>query len=178
MRKVAAGYTIRISGKVRAASHAKIDRVGSIETETLWSLSLTLRKAILRTDRRILPVSFHDFPRGSCGDACPMLGNFLLENGFRCPEYVAGTAGPFTHAWLEIGSLVIDITADQFVDNPEALVWVGVPETMRDGVIVSTDRTWHDQFTQDTRHLADIEIYSVEAKEHLYRAYRAILHNR
>ncbi len=107
-----------------------------------------------------------------------MLGSFLVENGFRCPEYVAGTAGPFTHAWLEIGSLVVDITADQFADNPDALVWVGVPETMREGVVVSTDRTWHVQLGQDTRHLADIELYDVNTKEYLFQTYRAILHNR
>jgi hypothetical protein len=36
-----------------------------------------------------------------------------------------------THAWVERDGLIIDITADQFVDVAEP-------------VLLTTDRTWHD----------------------------------
>ena len=44
-----------------------------------------------------------------------------------------------SHAWLEVGGFLIDITADQFCDRHEP-------------VIVTLDRSWHDQFQSQTRH--------------------------
>jgi len=142
----------------------------------LRSLSTAFREAILRADQRIVPVSLQDFPQGSCGDACLLLAKFLTENHYRCPDYVSGTSGRYSHGWLEVGSLVVDITAGQFRDDPDAFVWVGVPEGIQDGVVVTMDRAWYKQFAQDIRHPADIELYESDTKDRLYRAYTAIAH--
>lgn len=71
--------------------------------------------------------SFYKFPRGCCGDASDLLAHFLLENGIRT-YYVCGTYrdGLFensqSHAWLLTDNqTIIDITGDQFRDNPNFL---------------------------------------------------------
>jgi hypothetical protein len=68
--------------------------------------------------------SFHGFPRGCCGDASDLLAQFLLENGIRT-YYVCGThrgrsfENTHSHAWLLTDNqTIIDITGDQFRDNP------------------------------------------------------------
>lgn len=70
---------------------------------------------------RLKGPAFDRFPRGSCGDTCDLLGQYLLDNGVRT-RYVCGTFGRSldfdakqSHAWLvdEAGN-VVDITADQF----------------------------------------------------------------
>ncbi len=66
---------------------------------------------------------FHRFPRGCCGDAAELLGEYLLENGIRS-TYVCGMCyfddpeeGTQSHAWLFVEGLIADITGDQFSDR-------------------------------------------------------------
>lgn len=68
--------------------------------------------------------SFYKFPCGCCGDTCELLAQFLLENGITT-FYVWGmhshssSEGPQSHAWLLAHNhTIIDITGDQFRDNP------------------------------------------------------------
>jgi hypothetical protein len=68
--------------------------------------------------------SFCLFPLGCCGDASDLLARFLLENDIKT-YYVGGTYrdGLFentqSHAWLLTeNQTIIDITGDQFKDNP------------------------------------------------------------
>jgi len=63
------------------------------------------------------------------------LGEWQLHSGVRLDD-VTGAAP--THAWLERGSLLLDITADQFDVLPLHL----------GPVFLGTDRHWHDQFEQ------------------------------
>ena len=63
---------------------------------------------------------FSRFPIGCCGDACDLLGQFLLDHNIRT-YYVCGTYrdGVFentqSHAWLLTEEdVIIDITGDQF----------------------------------------------------------------
>lgn len=65
-------------------------------------------------------VAFSHFPRGCCGDAMDLLGEFLLENDIES-IYVCGNhyydnieEGTQSHAWLLIDNLIVDITRDQF----------------------------------------------------------------
>lgn len=84
-------------------------------------------------------ISFYKFPCGCCGDASDLLAQFLLKNGIRtyyvCGTYRDGSFENFqSHAWLLTGNqTIIDITGDQFRDNPEFLnydksVYVGVED--------------------------------------------------
>ncbi|GAA0736780.1 hypothetical protein Drose_35940 [Dactylosporangium roseum] len=80
-------------------------------------------------------VSLAEFPKGSCGDACELLGQFLADSGLGDWQYRSGKRDePFhTHAWLEQDGLILDITADQFPDIDEP-------------VILTRDSGWHAQF--------------------------------
>lgn len=66
---------------------------------------------------------FRSFPRGCCGDASDLLGEYLLEHGVRS-TYVCGNRyfenpeeGTQSHAWLVVDGLIADITGDQFSDR-------------------------------------------------------------
>jgi hypothetical protein len=67
-----------------------------------------------------------------------------------------------THAWLEQGSVIVDITADQF---PEGTL----------PVIVSTASPWHEQFERESLNEADFRLYDHHTVSVFSRAYHAIL---
>lgn len=80
--------------------------------------------------------TFRRFPRGSCGDACELLGEYLRESSLGDWLFCSGlsqtpTGQMSTHAWLERHDLIVDITADQF-------------GTGQSKVLVTRDRSWHD----------------------------------
>lgn len=66
--------------------------------------------------RTQLPIRFRTFPRGTCGDVCTLLAAYFAEEGLGIFEEVCGPRkrGNQTHAWLRQGSVIVDITADQF----------------------------------------------------------------
>ena len=68
------------------------------------------------------------FPLGCCGDVSEMLECYLYENGIRNIHHISATKrNSFqTHAWSEIGSMVIDITNDQFSYGQKS-VYIGHP---------------------------------------------------
>ena len=89
------------------------------------------RAALERTTPR--PVGLEGFPNGACGDTSELLADFLRSSGLGDPLFVSGRNGDHTstHAWLELGDLIVDITADQFED-------------IEDRIIVTTDRNWYE----------------------------------
>lgn len=84
-------------------------------------------------------ISFNGFPHGCCGDASDLLAQYLLEHGIRT-NYVCGTyydnspENSQSHAWLLTDNqIIIDITGNQFRDNPvflnyDKLVYVGLED--------------------------------------------------
>lgn len=118
--------------------------------EAIRAAAGRFRAAIQRCPRHLLPVTLHAFPRGACGDATILLGEFLAAEGFGTFDYVAGERfGPHyqSHAWLERDGLIVDITADQFAGAKEP-------------VIVSRENRWHRRFRRDVRHPARIDVYT------------------
>jgi hypothetical protein len=120
---------------------------------TLHTLATRFRNAIRQTD----PAEVDDevrfivasFPKGVCGAVCFLLGHYLRENGFPGAEYVNGIrrCDGESHAWIETGGIIVDITGDQFPEIAE-------------GVVVTLDRTWHAQFSdRPGRRPADFLIY-------------------
>ncbi len=105
----------------------------------LRELSLQFRKAIIKYGIKKLPISFHEFPMGSCGDASLLLGKYIDEMGFGQFDYVCGEHGRQSHAWLEKDGIIVDITADQFVGVTEA-------------IIVTDNNDFHKRFEEDSRH--------------------------
>jgi hypothetical protein len=78
-------------------------------------------------------ISLADFPKGSCGDTCELLGQFLADSGLGEWQYRSGQRDePFhTHAWLEQDGLILDITADQFPDVDEPVLLTRGPRLVR-----------------------------------------------
>jgi hypothetical protein len=127
--------------------------------------SMKFRTAIINCDPNILPVNLRNFPAGACGDASLLLGEYLKLKGFSPLEYVVGFRGEQSHAWLELGGILIDITADQF-------------ESIEEAVIVTNDKSWYKQFKQFSRSSTNIKLKYKNERETLERlldAYRNIV---
>jgi hypothetical protein len=124
------------------------------------------RDAIERCDPQQLSIAMQDFPKGSCGDAVPLLGTYLAEQGLGKFTYVLGRRdcgginGQHFHAWLEADGIIIDITADQFLEIDQK-------------VIVATQSDWHATFEREEKDPADYRIFEDCPK--LEETYRAIL---
>ena len=105
-------------------------------------------------------ISLQDFPHGACGDAAPLLGQYLFDEGLGIWTYVCGERpGGQSHAWIELDSVIADITADQFTG-------------VSDPVIVTTDTRWHGQFQQrESGHPALINVYDEYTSSTLQRMY-------
>jgi hypothetical protein len=112
-----------------------------------------------------------EFPIGACGDAVPLLGTYLAEQGLGSFTYVLGlrakegTSRHHSHAWLESDGdgTIIDITADQFPEIDQK-------------VIVTVRSDWHATFERkEANEKADYRIYDEDTIATLGAAYWAIL---
>lgn len=110
------------------------------------------------------------FPTGWCGDAAPLLAQYFTDSGLGHFDYVCDertnddpVAVWQTHAWLEQDGLIIDITANQFpeIDDP---------------IMITRDRTWHNQFRECSREPAGIAVYDFGASNRLRKAYDGLTH--
>ncbi|MCM0081227.1 hypothetical protein L4X63_06465 [Geomonas sp. Red32] len=102
-----------------------------------------------------------DFPRGACADASLLLAKHLQEKGWGNAFLVVGERRGERHAWLQLGDVTIDITADQFEDQPC-------------GVIVSAESRWHSAFEAHASGVADFCLYEPASATALANAYEAI----
>lgn len=99
----------------------------------IYAAATRFRAALERGGLQL--VSLADFPRGSCGDTCELLGQFLMDSGFGEWLYCSGQRDePFyTHAWLEREGWILDITADQF-------------DEVHEPVLLTQDHSWHARY--------------------------------
>jgi hypothetical protein len=106
------------------------------------------RALIDAADRSTWGEQFRSFPTGSCGAVSEMFGKHLIENHGIDSVYVSGhSSSGKSHAWIECLGLIIDLTGDQFVDNP-------LPP-----VFVSSDQQWHTRhWSEDQKRLSVSEI--------------------
>ena len=137
-------------------------------------MSTAFRAAIVRCERRSLPLALREFPVGSCSDASLLLAQFLEDSGFQEATYVAGLRDRYSHAWLELEDLIVDITLDQFAADPEAILILGEIPATDDGVVVTKNRDWHSQFEEIRRSAARIDAYDERTVRILEDGYRAI----
>mgnify|MGYP005984957437 CR=1 FL=1 len=117
------------------------------------------RELTMQTQRNMLPITLQDFPHGACGDTALLLGHFLTERGYGEFRYYLGWREGRSHAWLQSGSVIVDITGDQF-DDP---------------VFVSDRSPWHEGFAGTDEHAANLTVFGGGTEAMLRRAYRAIL---
>ena len=120
------------------------------------------RNLITRTPRSHLPITLQNFPNGACGDTALLLGHYLAELGHGEFRYYLGWRDSRSHAWLQSGSVIVDITADQFDD-------------FDDPVFVSDGSPWHESFAGTDQHAANLTVFGDAIEVMLRGAYRAIM---
>ncbi|ABC32157.1 hypothetical protein HCH_05494 [Hahella chejuensis KCTC 2396] len=83
--------------------------------------------------REISDIYLGRFPCCACRAASDILGTWLTAHGYDNVTFVSGLRGEEPHAWLEMEGLIVDITADQFIDGPGR-------------IYIGADKRFHDQF--------------------------------
>ena len=136
--------------------------------EYLKKLATEFRSAILKCNRTSQLTTFHEFPKGFCGDASILLSRYLKD--MQQGTFI-NVSGEFnnnenfqSHAWLQKKNIIVDITADQFNE-------VNCP------IIVTTDDTWYKQFNHLEKWGAIIENFKGPAKTNLLSSYKIIVSN-
>jgi hypothetical protein len=126
-----------------------------------------VRLALEGMDKGSLPINMQEFPRGACGDATLILGSYLEDVGISGFSYVTGERGDYpgswhSHAWLQRGTLVVDITADQFDDAPQ-------------GIVVADPSPWHSTFDDVRQSAAHLRHWSGTTIPQVEAVYRQLL---
>jgi hypothetical protein len=112
----------------------------NLDKSRIEQIAGAVRRAIETCDPAELP--WTSFPRGVCGDTSLVLGQVLDDAGIRGFMYVCGNrykgdGSPSSHAWLQNGEWIVDITADQFPEVDESVIvtnkseWHGLWEHQR-----------------------------------------------
>lgn len=131
------------------------------------ALATGLREAIVALPIADRQLGLAAFPAGSCGDACLLLGALFADAGINGFRYVCGERGAqsdntwTSHAWLQRGDLIVDITADQFTDAPA-------------GVIISENSVWHAQFECEEPVDSDFRNWTGIGTYHLHGLYARV----
>lgn len=103
-----------------------------VDERALRRVVEAVRDRLAQADLSAAHPCFISFPRGACGATCDVLATVLERRFGVFPYWVSAELGErkdwSSHAWLEVGDVTIDITADQF----------GAP-----AVIVSRQSDWH-----------------------------------
>lgn len=139
--------------------------INNSEIDKIQLYACKFRLAIEQCDRKVLPVYFRDFPRGSCGDTCLLLAKYLQDVGLGIFSYVVDIyqddQNHYTHAWLKQRNVIVDITADQFND-------------IQQKVIVTTNSNWYKKFYIDSETDANLEKYDSYTRAQLLDCYNRI----
>lgn len=131
------------------------------DTLRIRDLAGRFRAAIEACDLKRLPITFHEFPRGACGDATLILAKYFKDNGQEGFVYVCGMRDGHSHAWLQRDGLIVDITGDQFPDNDQR-------------ICVIRGSVWHAQFEIDRESSSDIDLYNDFTRLSMGAAYNRI----
>jgi hypothetical protein len=137
-----------------------------METKLIHINSLIFRSAIEKIKEK-LSITFTNFPRGSCGYTTILLGTYLLEKKLGHFYYTQGDYYKShnewsSHAWLQQGDLIVDITADQF-------------EEINQKVIVTKISGWHQNLNGNIQRVANYKIYEGYSLNVLKNDYTLIL---
>ena len=124
-----------------------------MEMENIREMAKSFCKAIERIPVNTLPACMQLFPRGACGDTALLFAAYLVDHSITGFKWTSGCRGDVrdntwtSHAWLQRDDLVVDLTADQFLDAPT-------------GVIVASPSPWHFQFGGEARGSGDFRNWS------------------
>lgn len=138
--------------------------------QQLRQLATTFRGAIEESKDEFpdsLKRKFESFPKDVCFHASALLAEYFLEKGVPDVYFVVNgrlDGDPEkSHAWIEIGTVIVDITASQFPDIFE-------------NVMIKENRTFHERFwgQQSQAAISDFGNYVPEARENFRKAYAKI----
>ena len=116
-----------------------VQKSAADDFEQIVRVAQRLRDSLEDLQRAGQAASLKNFPCGCCADCSLLLGALLADLGCSGFTYICGERGTHddgtwtSHAWLQRGTLIVDITADQFVDGPAS-------------VIVAHNSEWHKTF--------------------------------
>lgn len=74
-----------------------------------------------KKDAPVLLAPMNEFPHGCCGVTSRALTVYLCSMGVHA-KFVSGVRPGESHAWVEVGQYILDITADQFDEIAEAVI--------------------------------------------------------
>ena len=104
------------------------------------------------------------FPEAACGETCRLLAQWMADHGYDFDYVTLERSSEYqSHAWLQRGAIVIDITCDQF-GHSLPKVFVGR----------YCDHPLYREFRVVGRHCANIERYDDTSRRSLTRLYKAI----
>jgi hypothetical protein len=146
---IAQRIPLLLGGGQAVAARCSIDRIAHVRT-----LAERMRCAIESLPIELRSVNMQKFPKGACGDACLLLGTYLFDNGYNEFKTNCGDRGRqkdrtwSSHAWLcaDTDTLIVDITADQFVDGPGR-------------VVVTLESPWHRTFNRGRSRTSNLRDY-------------------
>lgn len=128
----------------------------------IFNYSTAMRKAIEREKNNIELFGnvIKDFPFGCCNVASIVLGIYLSKKEI-VTNYICGIREDGSHGWLDYNGLIIDISADQYVEIVEP-------------VIVTYKSHFHKTFRQYGKHPAILEYYGGETKDDFLELYEIL----
>lgn len=111
-----------------------------IDRENIDRIAIACREALL-SQAGEKSSTFHGFPEGACGAASEVLGRILKEQFQIEGTYICADSHPQyewnrSHAWVEVGDFIIDITHEQFEG------------TGLSGWVFERGMGWHSQFAE------------------------------
>jgi hypothetical protein len=95
-------------------------------------------EAVIKTSGA--PMHIQRYPHGCCGIISELMGDYFNTLDIGEFLYVCGMKDGASHAWLEVGGLIVDITGDQFPGRPS--IYVDEPDA------------WYSEWEQDIKHPA------------------------
>jgi len=124
-----------------------------IMMNNLLALTKRVRTAFQNASSTDFPgtsLSVAKFPGGCCDDSSMLLAAYLSDNGITGAKLIHGSQGGNnaelrSHDWLQIGNVVLDITADQFNDTGYA----------NDSIICCENSEFHNSFNLEDKGVAD-----------------------
>ena len=105
----------------------------SVNLDYIKQIAEAFRAALEDYSQSTNDVVFKDFPDGACGATTDLLARYLIDTIGIDAQYLEARCCQQSHAWVVANNIIIDITADQFGQDP---------------VIVETTSLWHEACDQ------------------------------
>lgn len=122
--------------------------------EKVWRIAQLTREIAAEVTPSLNCSYAAKFPKGWCQDCSRVLGHLFIEHGIDGFTLVFGQRGEHlgkTHVWLQKDDLIVDITADQFVDE------------VREPVLITTDHVWHERWTWNVQEIDPLQPGGIDA---------------